>query len=77
VPLPLASTWRAQRLIPRILLAMDRLPTGGVLLGLLFFALSLTPSLLPRHFILQGVPGWPLPIRRIGTKPAFANSATS
>ncbi|MDB5623735.1 MAG: hypothetical protein JWR39_2298 [Devosia sp.] len=34
---------------------MDRLPTGGVLLGLLFFALSLTPSLLPRQFILQGV----------------------
>lgn len=34
---------------------LDRLSTGGWLLGLLFFALALTPSLIPRHFITQGI----------------------
>ncbi|HEY8576641.1 MAG TPA: alpha/beta-hydrolase family protein [Devosia sp.] len=34
---------------------LDRLSTGGWLLGLLFFALSLTPSLIPRHFTTQGI----------------------
>ncbi len=29
--------------------------TGGLLLGTLFFATSLTPSLLPRTFLTQGV----------------------
>lgn len=29
--------------------------SGGLLFGLVFFALSLTPSLIPRHFVLQGV----------------------
>ena len=52
---PAASALRPQRLVPRLLLALDRLPTGGVLVGVLFFALSLTPSLLPRHFVLQGI----------------------
>jgi|TARA_A100001391_G_scaffold135519_1_gene94232 uncharacterized membrane protein len=32
-----------------------RLPAGGVFLGLVFFALSLTPSLIPRHFLIQGI----------------------
>lgn len=31
------------------------LSTGGLFLGLVFFALSLTPSLIPRHFVLQGI----------------------
>ncbi|QJR20454.1 hypothetical protein HKM20_02270 [Pelagibacterium halotolerans] len=30
-------------------------PAGGVFLGLVFFALSLTPSLIPRHFLIQGI----------------------
>ncbi|MFD2647931.1 alpha/beta hydrolase [Devosia albogilva] len=34
---------------------LDRLSTGGWLFGLLFFALSLTPSLIPRHFSVQGI----------------------
>ncbi|GHA36813.1 membrane protein [Devosia pacifica] len=34
---------------------LDRTSTGGVLLGLVFFALSLTPSLLPRNFVIQGI----------------------
>lgn len=34
---------------------LDRLSTGGWLLGLLFFALALTPSLIPRHFVTQGI----------------------
>jgi len=34
---------------------ISRPPAGGVFLGLLFFALSLTPSLIPRHFALQGI----------------------
>ena len=34
---------------------LDRLSTGGWLLGLLFFALALTPSLIPRHFTTQGI----------------------
>ncbi len=34
---------------------LDRISTGGWLFGLLFFALSLTPSLLPRHFSVQGI----------------------
>lgn len=31
------------------------LPAGGLFLGLVFFALSLTPSLIPRHFLIQGI----------------------
>lgn len=34
---------------------VDRISTGGWLLGLLFFALALTPSLIPRHFTTQGI----------------------
>jgi uncharacterized membrane protein len=34
---------------------LDRVSTGGWLLGLLFFALALTPSLIPRHFTTQGI----------------------
>ena len=34
---------------------LDRVSTGGWLLGLLFFALALTPSLIPRHFVTQGI----------------------
>lgn len=34
---------------------LDTISTGGWLVGLLFFALSLTPSLIPRHFAVQGV----------------------
>lgn len=33
----------------------DAMSTGGLLLGTLFFALSLTPSLLPRDYIVQGI----------------------
>ena len=34
---------------------LDHLSTGGWLLGLLFFALALTPSLIPRNFVVQGI----------------------
>lgn len=34
---------------------LDAISTGGWLLGLLFFAISLTPSLIPRHFTVQGI----------------------
>ncbi|UYO01443.1 MAG: alpha/beta-hydrolase family protein [Devosia sp.] len=34
---------------------LDSISTGGWLVGLLFFALSLTPSLIPRHFVVQGI----------------------
>ena len=34
---------------------LDRLPAGGLLLGLVFFSLALTPSLIPRQFLMQGV----------------------
>jgi len=34
---------------------VTRLPTGGTMVGLVFFALSLTPSLLPRNYVLQGI----------------------
>ncbi|MBD8066358.1 alpha/beta-hydrolase family protein [Devosia sp. PTR5] len=34
---------------------LDILSTGGWLFGLLFFSLSLTPSLIPRHFTVQGI----------------------
>jgi uncharacterized membrane protein len=30
-------------------------PMGGVFLGLIFFSLALTPSLIPRNFVLQGI----------------------
>ena len=39
----------------RVLGQLDRISTGGWLLGLLFFALALTPSLIPRHFTTQGI----------------------
>ena len=32
-----------------------QLSLGGILLGVVFFALSLTPSLLPRSFLIQGL----------------------
>ncbi len=35
--------------------AWDSFSTGGLLLGTLFFSASLTPSLLPRSFLTQGV----------------------
>lgn len=38
-----------------VLRQLDRISTGGWLLGLLFFALALTPSLVPRHFTVQGI----------------------
>ncbi len=34
---------------------LDWLSTGGWLLGLLFFSLALTPSLIPRHYATQGI----------------------
>lgn len=34
---------------------IDLFPTGGIVLGLILFSLSLTPSLIPRDFILQGI----------------------
>jgi len=34
---------------------LDAISTGGWLLGLLLFSLSLTPSLIPRHFAVQGI----------------------
>lgn len=34
---------------------LDAISTGGWLFGLLFFSLSLTPSLIPRHFTVQGI----------------------
>lgn len=34
---------------------LDWFSTGGWLLGLLFFSLALTPSLIPRHFATQGI----------------------
>ncbi|SEP59548.1 Uncharacterized membrane protein [Devosia sp. YR412] len=46
---------RTGRLQTLLLHQLDRVSTGGWLLGLLFFALSLTPSLIPRHFVTQGV----------------------
>jgi uncharacterized membrane protein len=45
----------AQRLASMAWRQLDRLSTGGWLLGLLFFALALTPSLIPRHFTTQGI----------------------
>jgi uncharacterized membrane protein len=33
----------------------DRVPAGGLLLGLIFFSLALTPSLIPRQILMQGV----------------------
>ncbi|MET3927302.1 alpha/beta-hydrolase family protein [Devosia sp. 2618] len=44
-----------RRLLPSVLRQLDRYSTGGWLLGLLFFALALTPSLIPRHFVTQGI----------------------
>jgi uncharacterized membrane protein len=34
---------------------MGWLSTGGLFVGLVFFALSLTPSLIPRQYWLQGI----------------------
>ena len=31
-----------------------KLSYSGLIVGVLFFALSLTPSLIPRHFVFQG-----------------------
>jgi uncharacterized membrane protein len=47
---------RWARAVPRPLLRFwHSLSTIGVLLGTLFFAFSLTPSLLPRTFLIQGI----------------------
>lgn len=46
---------QAARLKALLWRQVDRLSTGGWLLGLLFFALALTPSLIPRHFATQGI----------------------
>src|SRR5215472_9703184 len=43
------------QVIARGLWLWHSLSTGGLLLGTLFFAASLTPSLLPRTFLTQGV----------------------
>jgi uncharacterized membrane protein len=43
------------RVIARELRHWHSFSTGGLLLGTLFFAASLTPSLLPRTFLTQGV----------------------
>jgi uncharacterized membrane protein len=43
------------RIITRGLWHWNSLSSGGLLLGTLFFAASLTPSLLPRTFLTQGV----------------------
>jgi uncharacterized membrane protein len=48
----MTSTFKPVRSVGHFILG---LPAGGVFLGLVFFALSLTPSLIPRHFIIQGV----------------------
>ncbi|RDE09843.1 alpha/beta hydrolase [Pelagibacterium lacus] len=44
-----------RRIIRRMLVLIYRIPVGGLFLGLVFFALSLTPSLIPRHFLIQSV----------------------
>lgn len=41
--------------LARVLAWFSRFSTGGIMLGLLFFALSLTPSLIPRNFVVQGI----------------------
>ncbi|QDZ12371.1 alpha/beta hydrolase [Devosia ginsengisoli] len=46
---------QAPRLKALLWRQVDRLSTGGWLLGLFFFALALTPSLIPRHFTTQGI----------------------
>lgn len=46
---------RARQLRALLWRQLDRVSTGGWLLGLLLFALSLTPSLIPRHFTTQGI----------------------
>ncbi|SDG13128.1 alpha/beta hydrolase [Pelagibacterium luteolum] len=46
------ANWRPAR---TVLAAIYRLPAGGLFLGLVFFALSLTPSLIPRQFVIQGI----------------------
>src|SRR5215472_14363665 len=43
------------QVIARGLWLWHSLSTGGLLLGTLFFAASLTPTLLPRSFLTQGV----------------------
>lgn len=45
----------AIRLRRTALRQLDRVSTGGWLLGLLLFALALTPSLIPRSFLTQGI----------------------
>lgn len=39
----------------RLTVWVEQMSLAGLLLGTLFFAASLTPSLIPRHFALQGV----------------------
>lgn len=48
-----ATRWqRSRRFAGR---RLDALSTGGWLFGLLFFALALTPSLIPRNALVQGI----------------------
>jgi uncharacterized membrane protein len=49
------ATLRSDRTLTAIGRLVDALPVGGVVTALIFFALSLTPSLLPRNFVLQGI----------------------
>ncbi|WMT90677.1 alpha/beta-hydrolase family protein [Pelagibacterium sp. H642] len=47
--------WRSVRTIGQRAHEMGWTSTGGLFVGLVFFALSLTPSLIPRHYVLQGI----------------------
>lgn len=44
-----------QRILRRIGPWFERVSMPGLLWGTLFFAASLTPSMIPRHFLVQGV----------------------
>ena len=47
--------WRLARSVGQGAWQLGWLSTGGLFVGLLFFALSLTPSLIPRQYWLQGI----------------------
>ncbi len=47
--------WRVHDVYPLLMALFRQLSTAGLLLGTLFFAFSLTPSLLPRPFVVQGI----------------------
>lgn len=52
---PAPSVSRLRRLSRFVWRRLDALSAGGWLFGLLFAALSLTPSLVPRNFVVQGI----------------------